>query len=395
MKRLICFILAVVTVLGLTGCANMLEEEYLSIEEHTYTEPEPERPGTVTEVSSYRQLLESVISMIRDYREKETVRFVEYKGNAENDLSDVCAEVMNVNPIGVYSAYYVGYTVNKFVSYSEAEISIIYKKTEEQVEGVLEAETRENVERLLESALEYNSEYIAIYTSDKNITKEDAVTYIKEMYYEHPEYAVILPDITASAYPEDGREKIIEVEMEYPYISSLMTAMQGRLSTKIENYLAEASDLNDYMRLDGICRIISENVSCEEDNMTEEKYDPTNSINTAYSAMMLLRASSEGIAMAVKMMCDASDIECIVVIGKLDGNVHAWNIVNYNGNYYHLDASNYQNGFFLESDEEIISQYWWDTSSYPKCVAKIDNGGPVWPSGTTTGTVTTEQSAGE
>lgn len=386
MKRFICFILAAVTVLGLTGCANMLEEEYLSIGEHTYTEPEPERPGAVTEVSSHRQLLDSVINTIENYREKETVRFVEYKGDVEKALSDVCVEVMNVTPIGAYATYYVGYTINKFVSYSEAEISIIYKKTEDQVKELMKAETREDIEKELENALEYNTEYISFYTNDKSVTKEDVIAYVKQMYYEHPEYTVILPDITASAYPEEGDERIIEVVMDYPYIASLMTAMQSRLNTKMENYLDDISDINDYMRLDGICRVISENVNCEEDNMTEEKYNPTNSMNTAYSALVSSRASSEGIAMAVKMMCDASDIECYVVIGKLNDNIHAWNIVNYNGNYYHLDASNFKNGFFLESDEEIISRYWWDTGAYPKCVAKMDNSGSVWPTGDMTST---------
>jgi hypothetical protein len=373
MKKIMSFLVAMAIFLSLTGCANMLEEEYLSIEEHSYTSPENDVTVNVVEVSNYKELLDSIINMIAEYSEEETVRFTNYSGDIENDVADVCVEIMNNTPIGAYSTYYVGYTINKFVSYYEAEISIIYKKTEEQVVSVIKAEDDDDVKNELEQALRYNMDYIALDTKSENITKEIIVDFIKDTYYENPEYAIIMPEITVSVYPEDGDEHIVEAEMEYPYIDSLMSAMQSRLDSKIQVYKDELAQENDYMKLEKLCSMIYENVVCDNTNMTEENYAATDAMNTAYSALVSAKASSEGIAMAVKMICDSMNIECYVVIGKLDDNVHAWNIVDYNGNYYHLDASRYGNGIFLVNDEEIKSNYWWDTSAFPKCVATIGN----------------------
>lgn len=65
-----------------------------------------------------------------------------------------------------------------------------------------------------------------------------------------------------------------------------------------------------------------------------------NSANTAYGALVNHTAQCSGYARAFKALCDAMGIECYYV--HADENAinpsHQWNIVKYNGQYYHMDV---------------------------------------------------------
>jgi Transglutaminase-like superfamily. len=71
----------------------------------------------------------------------------------------------------------------------------------------------------------------------------------------------------------------------------------------------------------------------------------------------------EGIAKTVKVLCDALDIWCIVVISEAnpDKNIkyrHAWNVVKIAGQYYHMDAT-FDNNL---GGEEIIRYDYFNRS---------------------------------
>lgn len=70
-------------------------------------------------------------------------------------------------------------------------------------------------------------------------------------------------------------------------------------------------------------------------------------------------AVCEGIAKAVKILCDALGIWCIVALSEANPDKgikyrHAWNVVRINGSYYHMDAT-FDNT--LSKDEVIRYDY--------------------------------------
>ena len=75
--------------------------------------------------------------------------------------------------------------------------------------------------------------------------------------------------------------------------------------------------------------------------------------------------------MAYKLVCDSNNVECIVVIGLKDNAEHYWNIVNLNGDYYHIDVSAVNTEgisvTFLRSDSGLPAGYEWDRNGYPEC----------------------------
>lgn len=101
----------------------------------------------------------------------------------------------------------------------------------------------------------------------------------------------------------------------------------------------------------------------------------------AYGCLVLGKTVCEGYSKAMKLLCDLSGIECMIVTGRsLDSTVenHAWNIVKIDGSYYHIDVTKDDpvsgNGddilayyYFNQPDSQMKKVLKWDTSLYPRC----------------------------
>ena len=105
------------------------------------------------------------------------------------------------------------------------------------------------------------------------------------------------------------------------------------------------------------------------DTVVYEYNNDTNEAWTAWGALVHHGATCHGYARAFKALCDAMDIGCYFV--PSNRTQHAWNIVQVDGQWYHIDVDgNDESGFnyvFLESDSYMQKEgYSWD-SSYPAC----------------------------
>jgi len=67
--------------------------------------------------------------------------------------------------------------------------------------------------------------------------------------------------------------------------------------------------------------------------------------------------------------------DCRVVLGLLDGRVHAWNIVFLEGAFYHIDvAMCVVNGLetaFLKTDADFEEMYDWDMENTVRCEGEL------------------------
>ncbi len=103
-----------------------------------------------------------------------------------------------------------------------------------------------------------------------------------------------------------------------------------------------------------------------------------------YGALVLGVAVCEGYSRAMKLMCDLSGIECIIVTGtSISRGVqegHAWNIVKIDGEYCHLDTT-YDDPVMDDGTNMLIHDYFnlpdsemmlycdWDKAAYPACTS--------------------------
>lgn len=103
-------------------------------------------------------------------------------------------------------------------------------------------------------------------------------------------------------------------------------------------------------------------------------------IHTIVGALLNNACVCDGYARAMRLLCDLSQISCIVVtgIGKTEsgGERHAWNIVKHQGAKYQIDTtwdSNLADSdsvsrlFFLRDDSMFARDHVWDRNFYPSC----------------------------
>lgn len=111
------------------------------------------------------------------------------------------------------------------------------------------------------------------------------------------------------------------------------------------------------------------------DTISEEAYEE-------YGCLVLGTAVCEGYAKTMKLLCDLSGLECMLVVGETinssSNEGHAWNIVRIDGEYYHVDVTyddpispdgsdilTYQ--YFNLADNEMALYNSWNRASYPIC----------------------------
>lgn len=108
---------------------------------------------------------------------------------------------------------------------------------------------------------------------------------------------------------------------------------------------------------------------------------------SAYGCLVRGVAVCEGYSRAMKLLCDLSSLDCLVVSGKFKNGAswegHAWNMIRVDGSYYHLDVTNddpvIKNGgniltyyYFNLPDSEMALTNTWKRSEYPSCT-RVEN----------------------
>ena len=132
-KRLLALCLCLS--LSLTGCAAMLERDYLSVTPHARL-PAAADDSTTVWVETYPELVDAIFSLVSEHRESGVIRLRNWKGNVRQKLSDACDEVSHDDPLGAYAVDRIKPEFVRIATYYEATVSIDYRRTAEQVASV-------------------------------------------------------------------------------------------------------------------------------------------------------------------------------------------------------------------------------------------------------------------
>ena len=134
-------------------------------------------------------------------------------------------------------------------------------------------------------------------------------------------------------YQESGNAEMIP---EYMFDKNKIQDHQKAMKSRVEKLARPAAKMTEWEKLQYIHDFICENVY----------YDK---LKKAYSHEIIGPLGQgvgvcEGIAKAVKILCDALGIWCIVAISEANPEQgikyrHAWNVVKVGGKYYHFDAT--------------------------------------------------------
>lgn len=203
----------------LTGCASLLEREYSTVEPHSSRFWESEAAGTLR-AENYQDIVNDLLILIGQHTESATLRLYneENKLTVADMLERATIEVQQETPMGAYAVEYITSSSHTQRGYYEIELQISYRRTEEQIQTVVNATSPEALYALLDAALEEEQTELAVrigYWSQENgqAQVEEALTKVREArgLTDSPMWPVLY-------YPADGPVGLIEflLDQEVP-----------------------------------------------------------------------------------------------------------------------------------------------------------------------------------
>lgn len=357
-KRLLAGALALS--LLLPGCSALLERDYSSVTPHNAV-PATEGDPSILRADSYQELVNALIYFVAGGMEEGTVRLYTDTENVEPFLAGACLEVVQEDPLGAYCVEFIKYTVNPVVTYSEAKVEITYRRTREQVASIVQATGVTAIRSELESALTAFAPErvlrISYFEEDEAYIQDLA----RQAYYDVPACALGMPEISVSIYPNAGRQRIVEILLDYPLERPALEKRREELSQTLEDL---AWDLTGQPDLP---------IAAAQSLLELGKYDPQG--GSAVDALFNTGAAdSEGLALAYAALCQQLELPCQVAQGTRQEEPHFWAVVQTEAGWRHIDLSALevdggdQEDGPLYTDRALLELgYLWEEGSLPLC----------------------------
>jgi len=335
-------------------------------------------PEDYITVNSQEELERAIFSMVLTRQESGLFRIPHLQADA--------LELMNAALYELRQRPLVAYAVSMFLpqnlsdrhGVTEIELVISYEKTAEQIAGVRAVNSPSVATALLGQMLRNGETYLAMLSPTNIANVSFLETIIWGYYYSQALEVVVLPRVAISLYPSagTGNQRIAEVVLDFgvdPYTLVQMRDDLFQAATELLDGIPE--DRSPAARIIWLAEALSGRVSLvsSEDAPADlELYDLLPICHTAFGALVMGQASSEGIAMAFQALLELLGFEAQVVRGELEDLPHAWNMLSFEAYYYHIDVSMLaalgpETTLFVP-DEVMMFQngYSWDTVQYPR-----------------------------
>ena len=154
MKATVSFLLALCAGCLFSGCGSILDRSYDAVQPHTHQYWEDSR-ASVLRAENHQSLVNGLLVLISDQAEQGTVRLYGYgdKTEAVREMDLACAEVTKADAMGAYLVSYLTYDCTENPNYYEMQISLSYRRTAEQLQGLVNAAGADAVPNLLRERL--------------------------------------------------------------------------------------------------------------------------------------------------------------------------------------------------------------------------------------------------
>lgn len=235
MKRLLPLLLC--CILLFTGCASMLERSYTGQTVHNRA-PTTEGDSSILRAEDYRDLVSAVYYVVSQGLTTGTIRLYNYTRDVDSDLAAACLEVVQEDPLGAYAVDYIKYDYSHIVSYYEATVEVIYRRTQEQVGSIVSATGSSAIRAELREALAaFQPEAvlrISYFTEGTDIGQ-----LLREAYYDNPATAMGRPRAEINVYPDHGNQRIVEVLLTYPIDKEQAQECSEELQEQVQKLVSQ------------------------------------------------------------------------------------------------------------------------------------------------------------
>lgn len=351
MKKAV-FALLLAGVVTLTGCASMLERDYMSVTPYEPVSNSVDSSSSLR-VENYQELVNAVLYLVSEGEEHGVLGLYNYTQDVETDLTRACLEVVQEDPLGAYAVDYIKHDYSLIVSYYEVNVYITYRRTPEQVASIVSVTGSSAIRRELSNTLTSFSPEAVLRVSYFAEDEDYILELVRQAYYDAPYAALGMPEVEISLYPAAGQQRIVEIGLTYPASPEVLRRRSQELKELAVAQVPESATA------ESLYQTVVDSVTIEEGT----------GLSSAYDALIEGAADSEGAALAYQLLCDRAGVECTVVRGALNGVPHFWNIIGAeDGMFRHVDLSA---GLFSLTDGALTEQgaYQWDRGEYPVCIS--------------------------
>lgn len=364
MKRILALLLLTALLLGLDGCSYMVRQDYLAVKRHveqSLPETEPTEAEEPTLVTNRNELRGAILSFVRNWTERGSIRVQDYAGDISTDLTEAMTYATKEDPIGAYAVDYADAELRGGASSGVVEVSIVFRRSAAEIDSIVTVSGLTGAYNKIRQALaDYDT---ALTLRIRNYEETDFAAYVRNYCLDHLESVVALPELSAAVYPEEGNTRILELHFTYPASRDELRSMQASVETILDSAAAYVSGgVDQQRRVQLLGRFLltrfSYTVAQEEPQMP------------AYDLLYLGIAHSLSFAEVFQYECSRADIDSWLVSGTRNGEPYYWNIVHIQEIYYHVDlmrsVERGEDALTLLSAETLETEgYAWDVEAYP------------------------------
>lgn len=354
--------------LFLTGCTALIEGHPRLVVTPHEIEPPSHYPEDYIEVATQDELEQAIWYMIEHHVETGLFRMTD----REIVVTDVIDAVLQ-EPLGAFAARIITPQIlSEQHGFVEVELSISFQKTAEQVAGVRSIQSPASAAAFLERMLRDGDTYLAMQIPAHMADVAVFAGVLRDFYYNHALEVVLLPDIETSLYPgsDSGTQRIAELRLYFGFDPATLSQMRADLQYAAHRLRQDMpEDLETvYDQVVWLATTLSDR--------TERVFDsgePWNPLyDTAFGTLVTGTAASEGFAMAMLALFELLGLDAMVVQGNLAEVPHAWNLVEIDGYFYHVDVYRLhelgpQYALFVPDELMLFElDYSWDATLYPR-----------------------------
>ncbi|MFD1884169.1 transglutaminase domain-containing protein [Paenibacillus wenxiniae] len=183
-----------------------------------------------------------------------------------------------------------------------------------------------------------------------------------EQALEKDPYTQYVLDSYGLSWRQNAYSAKVTVTMSYRETAAQTAYVQNQVKQTLANIVT--TDMNDHQKVKAIHDWVVRNV----------KYDETYTRYTAYEALHDGTAVCQGYALLTYELLKEAGIQNLIVEGTAGGELHAWNLVNLDGTWYHLDTTwddpvpdqgdEVDTTYYLLTDAQMKKDHNW-TKTYP------------------------------
>lgn len=181
---------------------------------------------------------------------------------------------------------------------------------------------------------------------DYNAFLEEYGRALVALFQDYPEFFWVTGQATASAEFFEGRTTgnvTVELEIYEHWKNASLEKAKAKFANAVKSIVHQASKLStDYEKVKFVHDFIIQNTVYDYDTYNSNgniSAETSATVNTAYGPLVKGISVCSGYARAFELIMQRLGIEASCVDGAAGGDLHEWNVVKIDGDYYHIDLT--------------------------------------------------------